>query len=103
MIAQTIFPLSIREFPKFLFASQGALQDVTTYSLLMTLLSMLGGITLSLTQPLFGGMSDAWAQGDTPWVKKTDSSSSNAISSPGCLSCCGWRTRWAEPYRDLGR
>ncbi|MDQ8208213.1 hypothetical protein QEH52_11885 [Coraliomargarita sp. SDUM461003] len=68
VIAQTVLPLVIREVPKLTFASEGALVDVTTYSLLMVLLSILGGITLSLTQPMFGSLSDAWTSGDFLWA-----------------------------------
>ena len=69
-IAQTALPITIREFPKFLLAARGELDQVTTYALLMTLLTMLFGIFSSFTQPLFGGFADAWNNGETDWVMK---------------------------------
>jgi len=69
-IAQTVLPITIREFPKFLLAARGELDQVTTYALLMTLLTMLFGIFSSFTQPLFGGFADAWNTGETTWVMK---------------------------------
>jgi len=69
-VAQTALPISIREFPKLILATRGELAQVTTYALLMTLWTMLSGIIAAFTQPLFGGIADAWSNGEVAWVSK---------------------------------
>ena len=67
-VAQTALPVSIWELPKILMASTGNLAQVTTYALLMAIWVMLYGIISAFTQPLFGAISDAWANGEIRWV-----------------------------------
>ena len=67
-VAQTVLPISIREFPKFILAARGDLSEVTSYALLMTLWTILSGFVMAFTQPLFGGISDAWSNGEQHWI-----------------------------------
>lgn len=70
MVVQAMLPLVQREGIKLSLAHAGDIQGVAHVAIFMQIATIVGGVVGMVTQPLYGGLADAFARGDLHWWKR---------------------------------